>query len=171
MHRLRVPASLFGAVFAAGTGCPPAAHAQQAAPAEGAVTRADFIATMDEEFRRRDADKDGFVTRAELEQYERDLARATALNQNRQIFAQLDRDGNGVLSPEEFAALVGQPQTPDVTSELQRFDQNRDGKVTIVEHRAATLVNFDKLDTDFDGIVTDAEMQAGQVQTPQSSSR
>jgi hypothetical protein len=32
-----------------------------------------------------------------------------------------------------------------------------------VEHRAATVANFDRLDADKDGIVTAAEMKAGGI--------
>lgn len=142
-------------------------QARRADPSDGSVSRADYIATMDGEFRKRDANHDGILTQSELENYERNVARVVALRQNRQIFAKLDVDHNGALSPSEFAALVGQPPTPDVSREMQRLDQNHDGKITIIEHRAAKLVNFDKLDTDFDGIVTQAEMKAGQVQRQQ----
>ena len=44
---------------------------------------------------------------------------------------------------------------------LAREDSNRDSQVSLVEHRAATLANFDRLDTDKDGMVTAAEMKAG----------
>jgi len=63
------------------------------------------------------------------------------------------------------------PPSPDVTRELDRFDQDHNQKITIVEHRAATLINFDRLDSDLDGIVTDAEMAAGNVQPAAPSGR
>ncbi len=44
-----------------------------------------------------------------------------------------------------------------------RFDTSKDGKVSLIEHRTATLANFDRLDTDKDGVVTGAEMKAGGV--------
>ena len=141
------------------------------AQADNSVSRADFIAAMDAEFTKRDADSDGNMTTVELAQYELALARASALDQNRQIFAQLDADSNGALTPNEFAGLVGEPPQPDVSQQMRALDLDHDGKVTIVEHRAAKLVNFDKLDTDFDGIVTDAEMQAGNVPVPAASGR
>lgn len=175
MPRLRANLYAFAATLLAGTLFLPAASAQQgaaqaqpaaSAPDDGSLTRADFIATMDSEFRNRDADNDGILTLVELKQYEIRLARAAALNQNRQIFVRLDLDRNGGLSPNEFAALVGQPPAPDVTPQMKVLDQNRDGNITIIEHRAAKLVNFDVLDTDFNGIVTDAEMQAAKVPKP-----
>jgi hypothetical protein len=46
---------------------------------------------------------------------------------------------------------------------LGREDGNRDGRISMIEHRTATLANFDRLDTDKDGIVTPAEMKAGGI--------
>lgn len=135
------------------------------------LTRRDYIAAMDAESANRDADKDGNLTTAEYQQFERNIALNAALVENRRLFAQVDADGNGMISPQEFTALVGQPPVPDVSSQMRMLDQNHDGTVTIVEHRAAKLVNFDRLDTDFDGIVTDAEMAAGNVPTPVNSGR
>ena len=34
------------------------------------------------------------------------------------------------------------------------MDGNRDQQVSLVEHRTATLANFDRLDTDRNGVVT-----------------
>lgn len=125
------------------------------------VQRAGFIATMDAEFRRKDADGDGKLTRGEIEQNERNAIMTTAMTTNRQIFAQLDTDRNGQLSPAEFAKLVAAPATPDVTPMMTRIDTNRDQIISLVEYRAATLANFDRLDTDHDGVVTAAEMRNG----------
>lgn len=140
---------------------PPAAPSAPAAAPD--IPRASFIVDMDTEFRTKDADKDGRLTRAEVELFERNSAFNAALASNRQLFARLDVDRNGQISPGEFAALVGQPAQPDVTATMTRFDTNRDQVITLVEYRAATLANFDKLDADHDGIVTAAEMRAGGV--------
>jgi hypothetical protein len=40
------------------------------------------------------------------------------------------------------------------------MDSNRDSLISIVEHRTATLANFDRLDVDRDGKVTAAELNA-----------
>jgi Ca2+-binding EF-hand superfamily protein len=62
----------------------------------------------------------------------------------------------------EFSKLV---TTQDVNVNgavfINQMDANHDGKVTMIENRAATLVNFDRLDTDKDGVVSPAEMRAG----------
>jgi hypothetical protein len=63
------------------------------------------------------------------------------------LFARLNADRNGVPTPGEFAALVQDPG-------------NRDQVITMVEYRAATLANVDRLDTDKDGVRTGAEINA-----------
>jgi hypothetical protein len=77
------------------------------------------------------------------------------------VFAELDRDHNGQLSPAEFAQFHAQPPIPNGGPLLQQLDKNRDGAITSVEYRMGTLANFDRLDTDADGVVTPAEMKAG----------
>jgi Ca2+-binding EF-hand superfamily protein len=128
------------------------------------LPRAMFIATMDGEFRRRDGDGNGVISRAELERYEAAAAFATAQLQNRQLFQRLDADRNGALSPGEFAGLVSVPAAVDVSAQMVRMDPNRDQQITLIEYRAATLAGFDRLDADHDGVVTAAEMRAGNVQ-------
>jgi Ca2+-binding EF-hand superfamily protein len=131
--------------------------------ASGDVPRAAFIATMDAEFRRRDGDGDGIVARAELQSFEAAEALTAARLANRDLFLRLDTDRNGALSLEEFAVLVGTPAAPDIAPQMARLDGNGDQRITLIEYRAATLSAFDRLDTDLDGIVTTAEMQAGQI--------
>lgn len=158
------PLLLVASMAATLAGGPLAAQGTRApAPAAPApdLSRAQFIATMDAQFRAQDPNNDARLTRAEIEASERAKTLAAAQATNRQIFAQLDADRNGALSPAEFAGLVQQPPLPDVAPIMNRLDANRDQVVTLVEYRAATLANFDRLDTDHDGIVTAAEMRAG----------
>ena len=170
------PLLLIASMAAALAGGPLAAQRTRAprspAPAEPApapvasapdLSRAAFIVTMDAQFRAQDPNTDSKLTRAEIEGSERAKTLATAQTTNRQLFAQLDLDRNGVLYPQEFAGLVQQPPLPDVAPIMTRLDGNRDQVVTLVEYRAATLANFDRLDTDHDGIVTGAEMRAGRL--------
>lgn len=142
---------------------PAPAAAPVAAPAPsgtGDVARAAFIQSMDAEYRKQDLDGDGRVTRAEVEQFQRNAAIAKAQAQNQALFATLDTDRNGMLSPGEFAGLLRNPPMPDVSAQMQRFDTNRDQVITLVEYRTATLANFDRLDADKDGIVTERELAA-----------
>ena len=132
----------------------------QPAVSSGDVPRAQFITVQDGEFRKMDADKNGQVTRIEVEAFQRLTAVATAQIRNRQLFAQLDVDRNGQISPLEFLKL--NPPPPPVNGQpfVAQLDLNRDGQISLVEHRTARLANFDKMDTDKDGVVTVAEMRA-----------
>ena len=126
------------------------------------IPRASFIATMDGEFRKVDANKDGQLTVAEVEQFQSAAALAQAQQDSQAAFVALDTNRNGQISSAEWAKL---PLTPPRTNSatLMRFDTGRDGKVSLLEHRSATLTNFDRLDTDKDGVVTAAEMTVGGV--------
>jgi len=110
-----------------------------------------------------DADKNGQVTRTEAEAFQRSVAVAESGARARAQFAKLDADRNGQLSMAEFAkAQSGQPQVngqPFVT----QLDANKDGRVSLVEHRAGKLRRFDNIDADKDGVVTAAEMKAAGV--------
>lgn len=126
------------------------------------LLRGSFVATMDEEYRKIDANKDGAVSKAELQADHERRAVAAATANARALFARFDLDRNGQLSAEEFIkASIGQPKKPDVTSVMARLDTDRDSKVTIIEYRALTLAAFDRLDKDNDSVLSEAEQRAG----------
>jgi hypothetical protein len=127
------------------------------------LARDQFIREIDGEFRKMDADKNGQLTKIEIEQYQKLQAVADARARNQALFAQLDTDRNGQLSPAEFTKVVGPPPAANAGPMLSREDGNRDQQISLVEHRAATLANFDRIDTDKDGIVTPVEMKAGGI--------
>ncbi len=137
----------------------PSARSQAPVP----MARAIFLTKTDADFRKMDADKNGTVTRAELEAFQRAVSVVEAQQRNRALFAKLDADRNGQLTQAEFARLSSAPATPNVAPTLARFDANRDQAISLVEHRAATLANFDRLDSDKDGYVTQAEMKASGI--------
>ncbi len=153
-----VAASLLATASAA------AGQAKPAAPAGGApLARAQFITDMDSEFRKMDADKNGQLTKTEIEQYQKLQAVAQAAARNKALFTQLDTDKSGQLSKAEFAKIATPAPAANAQPILASRDVNRDGQVSLVEHRTATLANFDRLDSDKDGIVTPAEMKAGGI--------
>jgi Ca2+-binding EF-hand superfamily protein len=121
---------------------------------------------MDGEYQKADADHDGRVTAAEASAKLTRDEHERALTTNRQIFAQLDRDKNGSLSSDEFAALIAVSPI-DPAPFMQRMDLNEDGIVSLVEHRTSLLATFDAIDTDKDGVVTPAEKQASEQRPPQ----
>lgn len=126
------------------------------------IPRAAFIATTDAEFRKIDANKDGQLITAEVQLYQESAARAQVLQDSRAAFVALDTDRNGQISSAEWAKLPLTPPRTNATT-LMRFDDGRDGRVSLVEHRNARLANFDRIDTDKDGIVTAVEMKVGGV--------
>lgn len=144
-----------------------AAVAQQpgapAAPGARPVPRAQFIADMDAEFKKLDGNGDGTATRQEIETSQRRTLAAVAMQRNRSLFSQLDKDRNGQLSAAEFAALAAAPPAPNAGPLLATWDSNKDGRVALVEFRTATQANFDRMDADKDGIVSVAEMRAGGI--------
>lgn len=140
----------------------PAAAPAPAAPAAAAaqpVNRTEFIASMDRAFDLVDANKDGFVTPAELADYRKVTALNAARQRNVDLFRALDADKNGSLSALEFQKLPMNME-PAPSPVMMINDSNGDKKLSKVENRAGTLANFDRTDADKDGVVTPAEMKA-----------
>lgn len=159
--RLALVASLLAAIYT-----PVAAQQQpqQQPAADQPLDRGTFIQRMDAEFGALDADGNGQVTAQEAMNAQRQQTYNQAMRQNQAAFQQLDRDGNGVLTAEEFAGLVNPQAIPaDPAPLMQAFDANGDGIITLVEYRVRTQANFDAVDSDRDGVVTNSEMQAAGI--------
>jgi Ca2+-binding EF-hand superfamily protein len=93
-------------------------------------------------------------------------AEARVVKQAEQGFAKLDTDKNGQLSLAEFKASIPPVRTRPVDSVIQRFDSNKDGKVTLQEFGAPTLAVFDRYDTNKDGTISDQERKARRSSAP-----
>ncbi len=164
MIRANIIAALLFAVAAAGPASSQAARpAPAAATAASNVPRADYITTMDTEFRKMDADKNGRLTRPEIEAFERITALGRARARAQARFAELDTDRNGQISPAEFARLVTGVPAVDGRPLIAKLDGNKDGQISLIEHRAGKLSYFDQIDSDKDGVVSVAEMKAAGV--------
>lgn len=140
-----------------------AAAAAQEPAAEQPIARAKFLTDMNSEFGKMDVDRNGSVSRTELERFRQAAAATEAQSRNQALFATLDSDRNGQISQAEFAKLVAPPATPDVSLAMAKFDLNKDKAITLIEYRTGTLDNFDRLDTDKDGYVSTAELRAGGI--------
>lgn len=127
------------------------------------VPRSTYIQVQDQEFGKIDADKNGQLTREEVEAFQRAAAVAQSGARARALFGQLDKDRNGQLSFAEFAATQGAAPQADGRPFIAQLDSNKDGRVSLIEHRAGKLVRFDSIDADKDGIVSAAEMRAAGV--------
>jgi Ca2+-binding EF-hand superfamily protein len=125
-----------------------------------AVPRADFLRTMDGEFRKMDADKDNVLSRLEIEQFQRATSITKAQARNRALFVRLDTDRDGQISSVEFLKYQAAPPPANAAPLLNQTDLNKDQSVTLIEYRTAKLSNFDQMDTDKDGVVSPTEMTA-----------
>ena len=127
------------------------------------ILRAAFIAQMDAQFGKMDGNGDGQLTQPEIEEFEKQKALAEAQARNEAWFDRLDLNKNGQLSAKEFAKLVTVSAKANAAPMLSREDSNRDGQISVVEHRSATLANFDRIDADKDGVASVEEMKAGGI--------
>jgi hypothetical protein len=126
------------------------------------VTRAQFIAKIDQSFNTIDTNHDGSISLAEIEAAQaKEMAqvRAALEAKLRAAFNQLDTNKDGQLSWAEFAAqsTAVKLSQPPATQVLQSLDANHDGKVSAAEFRASKLPAFDKADLNHDGTVTPDE--------------
>jgi len=161
-HRFLLTAFLSTAAVAAA-----AQNTAAPAPASGPqpITRATYMQRIDDSFVAVDANKDGFMDRAEIETTETKAmgARKTAvLRQREALFRNLDANNDGNLTLQEFNAKVVAAPLPkaNATPVLNRLDTNKDGKVSLAENRVPAMTQFDRADTNKDGTLTAAEQRA-----------
>jgi len=138
---------------------PALAQAQAPKAAVNTMPRGKWVANAEAEFTRVDTNKDGQMSRTEIETFQRAAATAMLTARNKAIFAKLDADKNGQLSAAEFAKLSAAPVKVDASSVLA-IDTDKDGQVSLAEHRAAMLETFTRFDTNKDGTLTEAEVAA-----------
>lgn len=152
------------------------------------TTRADVQARTAAAFATVDANRDGFVTRAEADAQRGAMqgnARATHAKKMGEHFAELDRDRNGSISRAEFDAhhAMGKgarAERQEARGErrearmeqrgalglrmnpraFERADANRDGRLTLAEAQVQPLARFTAADTNRDGMLTRDERRA-----------
>src|SRR5690348_10381129 len=118
LKRIMALASV-AALASSAPAAPPAPQAQAQA-----IPRAVFLANMDTDFRRIDADHDGALSRKEIEAFQTSQIIAAAEARKRALFAALDTDHNGVLSPAEFLRLPSNEPAPNAGPMMARADAN-----------------------------------------------
>lgn len=142
----------------------PQGAASKAASAPKPISRSDVIKSLDARFSGIDKNKDGSLDKMELQSLQATgLARAAVVQQQRleAQFKKLDTDKNNQLSLAEFKAVAAPPTaSQSVDKMLSDLDSNKDGKVTANEYREKPLAQFDKADTNKDGVVSPAENRA-----------
>lgn len=135
---------------------------QQQAPQQ--ITRAQVSQQLDTEFKDLDANKDGKLSKAEIQAaMSRRAAEAQAqVNaQAKAVFDKLDTNHNGSISLAEFQASEKISLDPaKVDARIAQLDTNKDGVVSADEYRNGTLAQFDKADTNHDGVISAADQGA-----------
>lgn len=167
----RIIGLLATAIMVGGVGAPASStpapaknNGASAAQTPQPLTRANLIKNIDGQFRAIDANGDGVLTQQELAAAEAKAqqARFAVIRARMEAeFNRLDTNHDGVLSKAEFMAAAPQaPPPPNGAALLAKLDKNHDGKVTLEEYRAPVLQQFDRLDTNHDGVLSPAERGA-----------
>ena len=156
-HRLLLTALL---TTVAGTAV--AQNASAPAAAAQPVSRTLYMQKVDEAFVAVDANKDGFMDRAEIEAAEVKAitARKAALLKRQQgLFQKLDANKDGSLTMQEFSAPVASAEVRkgNATPVVGRLDTNKDGKISLAENRVPSLAQFDRADANKDGALSAEE--------------
>ena len=136
---------------------PPTAIPQQAAP--HILSRAEFLNSMDAEFKKMDANGDGIITLEEMQAYQQRALEAAVMERAKALFEKIDTDHDGTISLAEFLHAQSVPKHVDASPTMMRMDPDHDGKLTLVEFRAFTLANFDRIDADKDGNLSPSEQK------------
>jgi Ca2+-binding EF-hand superfamily protein len=99
---------------------------------------------------------------------DRPIARTEVIATVRTLFAQLDANHDGVVTPAEFQAYLARTrETPAAANPFthvgqhwfEHNDANGDGRVTLAEAEARPLEMFDMADINKDGVVSVQERQ------------
>lgn len=107
-------------------------------------TRAESVALVREHFGRFDANKDGVITTAEIDESHARFADKVRHSEGGRPNARRMLGGRG------FGGRM-----------IVRADSNKDGRITLAEAEALAMQHFDRLDTNRDGQVTPEERRAG----------
>jgi len=170
MKSITVLAGLAALALSGAATAQPVAKVRADADRNGIVSRAEFVAKIDQRFAKLDVNGDGQLTRADRQaRRAANPARAERRQANRaQRLARFDTNRDGQLSQTERQAARAQRQAMRgerlAARGGVRRDANGDQAITRAEFQAHALQRFARLDTNRDGQLTRAERQAGKAQ-------
>jgi Ca2+-binding EF-hand superfamily protein len=140
------------------------AQADRTPAAVPPLPRTEVTQKLDAEFKSLDTNGDGKLTKAEVQAAIQKRAaeiEATLQQQQKQEFDKLDTNKDGRLSLAEYQAGTSiKPKDNAADVRMGQLDANKDGSITAAEFRAVTLSQFDKLDTNKDGVLSPQERPA-----------
>lgn len=129
------------------------------------LTRAELLRQLDARFKSVDVNKDGLVTKEELDSADKGMVRqvqAGLAKKRAELFNALDTNKDGQLSRAEFEAGAKlRVAAADATKLIGKLDTNHDGKLSAAEMQAPALVNFTRLDVNKDGVLSPSERPKG----------
>ena len=140
----------------------PASSAKPAAArAQPPLTRVDLLKQLDARFKSVDTNKDGLVTKEELDAADKGVVRQVQSGRAKkraELFNALDTNKDGQLSRAEFdAGDKVRVVAADPGKVITELDTNHDGKLSAAEMQAPALANFTRLDTNKDGVISPSE--------------
>ena len=122
---------------------------------DGSISGEEVQSVLDQKFTTADTNTDGLLTQEEItvarevEHQERAASR----------FAELDTDGNGSLSLEEFQAGKPPAEHGDRSEGmLSQLDLDGDGMLSSIEMNSPLVDRFTNMDTNGDGIISTEEL-------------
>ena len=137
---------LAGAVAVLATGGVAVAYAAQSHGHHWGHHRMDWMESM---LMPMDSDKDGSLSRAEIESGT--AAKATEID--------ADKDGN--ITVDEVVAYREKQRLQRLADEIKAMDSDGDGKVSVSEYEAAQVWRLARLDRNGDGTIEPEEMMPG----------
>jgi len=148
---------------------------------DGKLTKDELPAGLQEEFDQIDKDKDGHLSRQELEQYADHMGRQRPqaveiiyytidvpedeqtcvkdLQQTYEVLRKLDKNNDGRIDADEVKAYRQHRAGERVNKILKDLDRNSDGKISKDEARGLWAEDFAQLDKNNDGFLDRQEVQ------------
>jgi Ca2+-binding EF-hand superfamily protein len=146
--------------------------AQPARPARRRPpTKSEYEAQARTRFHATDVNRDGKIDRSEAEKAHAEAvaARDRQLAETRaQVFARLDRNADGSISREEFDAGAKAAPTPKETW-FEANDIDRNGSIVINEAVARAQRDFEAIDTNNNGVLSESEIRSFQARRTRSN--
>lgn len=155
---LLIAVSAGPAIAVAQTSQPPAAPQRKAPP-----TRAQLVEQARANFKVMDTNKDGSLSVDELAAQNKKLVAGAIAARDKRVnaaFDRLDQNRDGQISRAEFQATARKIEAADAKPAITKMDSNRDGKVSVDEFVADLTSNFDRRDTNRNGVLEAGELKA-----------